>query len=81
MFLFTEKIRSILKRISNFCHSIEIKKEQFIIMLFSFQLAPGDRGRLLGVGGETINCLRNTYNCREILVRDDNKLTIGNDDI
>ena len=49
-------------------------------MLISFQLAHEDRGRLLGVGGATINWLRNKHNCSEILVRGNNKLTIDNDD-
>ena len=49
-------------------------------MLISFQLALEDRGRLLGVGGVTINWLRNKHSCREILVRGNNKLTIDNDD-
>ena len=49
-------------------------------MLISFQLADEDRGRLIGKCGETIKRLRIKHRCNEILVHDNNKLIIVNDD-
>ena len=48
-------------------------------MLFSFLLDNKDRGKLFGVGGDTINYVRNQFNCKEIIVHDNNILTINNE--